>query len=427
MRIVIFKRDTKSGISDELGYYDSDSDQWSDDSIPMLINEMFGRSVLPSELSDLLMGGRMWATNVDGEFKHLPGRHSQSSHGRGGERRLYQATSNLPVELQGKSQNIIDRKIEAAQQLAPLYENVKTLTTQLEDLEIKGTSKEEMKNVQREINGAEKNITTIERQYYKDTSQDRNALYKHYEIEGQRKIIEVSKAMPEYDRKIKAKQEQARATSNNTQAMKLLNEAEDVRDSRSAKMTEIMSEGQRSALPMGKARNRNPFGELETLDDELEGIVNGFKNRVETMIPDHAMPLRPVQISLNERNGRAAYGGGVMRLSPFSSSTDYIHEFGHHFEESSSSAKSRIGRIYRGRTKGEEAISMQALSPGRGYHKTEMSKPDRFIDPYMGIQHTKGRTELISTGLEAIMADPLKFSRDDPDLFRQVYAILKSG
>jgi hypothetical protein len=54
---------------------------------------------------------------------------------------------------------------------------------------------------------------------------------------------------------------------------------------------------------------------------------------------------------------------------------------------------------------------------GRGYNKSEKTRRDKFLDPYMGKDYGRTATEILSMGLEMFYADPVQLAENDPDYF----------
>lgn len=133
----------------------------------------------------------------------------------------------------------------------------------------------------------------------------------------------------------------------------------------------------------------------------------------------------------SERGYYEQFGGRGMALSQnYRTSTVTIHEMGHHLEHHNSDVHYQAQRFLRYRTQGEDAISLATHTGHVSYDKSEVAKPDRFINPYMGkiYRDNEGKnyaTEIISMGLEKMWADPVGFAKADPQYFDFMYSVVR--
>ena len=74
--------------------------------------------------------------------------------------------------------------------------------------------------------------------------------------------------------------------------------------------------------------------------------------------------------------------------------------------------------FYKKRTEGEDLKWL-----GSGYAKTEKTRKDNFISPYMGKDYGGSDFELVSMGFQYAYTDPLKLA-EDPDMESWIYGIL---
>lgn len=93
-----------------------------------------------------------------------------------------------------------------------------------------------------------------------------------------------------------------------------------------------------------------------------------------------------------------------------------IHEAGHYWEHIDSDQLRLAKDFLDRRTAGEEPVKLKDLFPGHGYRDDEITKVDKFKEPYMGKIYTRA-TEITSMGLEGVYKDPLGFAQEDPDYF----------
>lgn len=127
--------------------------------------------------------------------------------------------------------------------------------------------------------------------------------------------------------------------------------------------------------------------------------------------------------------GRAYQESGGVYLPTNTTRRQVAHEVGHTIEFWNDNVREAAKDFLERRTKGEEKQPL-ALVSGRGYSWHEITKKDKFPDPYCGkiyperIQGGRGATEIVSMGIEYFMTDPLKFFRADPDYFRFIVKLI---
>lgn len=101
-----------------------------------------------------------------------------------------------------------------------------------------------------------------------------------------------------------------------------------------------------------------------------------------------------------------------------------VHELGHWLEESVQSIKQVALEHIVGRVRHEAVIPL-----GTGYHRTEFTQKDAFLDPYLGKCQADGSrvyTELLSVGLEWLYRDPVRLCRFDPQTATFLIDLLES-
>jgi hypothetical protein len=97
-----------------------------------------------------------------------------------------------------------------------------------------------------------------------------------------------------------------------------------------------------------------------------------------------------------------------------------VHEFGHWLEDANPDIHQKILDFYDRRTLGEALEWM-----GRGYNKSEKTRRDKFLDPYMGKDYGRTATEILSMGLEMFYADPVQLAENDPDYFDFIFDLVR--
>lgn len=84
-----------------------------------------------------------------------------------------------------------------------------------------------------------------------------------------------------------------------------------------------------------------------------------------------------------------------------------LHELGHRFERAVPEIRNQEKLFYDERTKGE---SLEWL--GSGYAKSEKTRKDDFVSPYMGKDYGGSAYELVSMGFQYAYGEPLKLMED---------------
>jgi len=125
-------------------------------------------------------------------------------------------------------------------------------------------------------------------------------------------------------------------------------------------------------------------------------------------------------------DGRAFEQGGNVYLSSSSYAKAVIHELGHTLEAKDPLIHSMTSDFRRSRIQGERAEQLRTVT-GKAYGESEYTYKDDFIDPYMGKNYNGGQTEILSMGLELFYTNPVKFAREDPEMFDFIYAVVRVG
>lgn len=106
-----------------------------------------------------------------------------------------------------------------------------------------------------------------------------------------------------------------------------------------------------------------------------------------------------------------------------------VHEISHSLEVSSPQNLRASNAFLNYRTPGEKPVKLKNLLPGHGYGAAEVARPDKFSTPYVGKLYgevgNQRATEVISMGVEALYADPLKFALEDPEYFDFILHIVR--
>lgn len=123
-------------------------------------------------------------------------------------------------------------------------------------------------------------------------------------------------------------------------------------------------------------------------------------------------------------DSRSFYWRGKVFLGPRGreSITTMIHEMGHWYEEQTGLLDKTTAWLD-ARTQGEAPVSLRALFGDR-YDENELTRPDRFLHPYIGkVYSHEGQayaTEVLSMGVEWLYKDPLELAQKDGDMFERL-------
>jgi SPP1 gp7 family putative phage head morphogenesis protein len=147
-----------------------------------------------------------------------------------------------------------------------------------------------------------------------------------------------------------------------------------------------------------------------------------------------------VQAKQAESGTRAYYmpAGGdgpfpYINVGQFDDVRVFVHEFGHHLENSleNAGALAREFRDYRIKKAGTKDVAMRKQFPDRNYSWDEVGNPDdwekTFGDSayYVGKTYASGDTEVISMGIEKLYAAPAEFAQKDPEFFKFIIGVMR--
>ncbi len=114
---------------------------------------------------------------------------------------------------------------------------------------------------------------------------------------------------------------------------------------------------------------------------------------------------------------------GLPGMMPIRTSV-IVHELGHWLEAMIPGAKDAAIAFLERRTSGDKLVKMREATGNKSYADDEVTRPDRFLDPYIG-KHYQAlgayrATETLSMGLELMATNPGMFASRDPDHFEFV-------
>jgi len=100
------------------------------------------------------------------------------------------------------------------------------------------------------------------------------------------------------------------------------------------------------------------------------------------------------------------------------------HEYGHSIEHNSRAGALGALALIRERSRGQPERALQDIFPNSSYHADERTYEDSWQSPYTGKWYQTDSTEVLSMGIEALVANPVKFLRTDPDHALHTLAVI---
>lgn len=101
-----------------------------------------------------------------------------------------------------------------------------------------------------------------------------------------------------------------------------------------------------------------------------------------------------------------------------------IHEMAHVLEVRAG-LLDKVLAFYDRRTAGEKSEKLSTLTGDHRYDPSEVAKPDKFMDAYIGRDYGRHATEVVSMGLEYMYAEPARLAKEDPDYFDFIYELVR--
>lgn len=188
---------------------------------------------------------------------------------------------------------------------------------------------------------------------------------------------------------------------------------------------------------LGTARDnakwlKNKIGEVRDVGSEgldIKGHLQNSRSSMRKVVEEaySHYPTEWIKDSMNKgtmavkKVDRGYYGGDLIAISDYGGDTTLstaFHELGHRFEDSRPGIKESEKEFYDRRTSGE---ILEWLGPG--YAKSEITRKDKFIHPYMGKDYGGHFYELVSMGFEYAYTDPTKLAEDE-DMESWIYGLL---
>lgn len=377
--------------------------------------------------------------------KHMRGQHPQARHARrysgspggsgrqlirtsakdrAGQRTLDPVYSDLPPELKARADNIIRAKDQHLDDIDLLHERHGDVSGKMKEIEDRQFTKygdlDEFSKFQLQMIEVEGEQKKLKNQFYTDTSADRKVLFNHYEKEAKNKrenFIDFTEGIENKQREWLA------ATVGTPEGKQLSSDIVSMRRDQMVLNRNTLREKNRSVI-----KHNVDSSDGKPLTKTGKAIMQVSKNELETFIPEHAVPIEGINVSVYRKKHRASYNGNTMKIGATDNIGTYFHEYGHHFEGNSRQAKRKANQFVDRRTKGENFQKLSDATGNKAYRNDEITKPDKFFDPYIGKTYSHDKsTEVISMGIEALYENPLNLAKKDPEMFDLVYAIMKSG
>lgn len=101
-----------------------------------------------------------------------------------------------------------------------------------------------------------------------------------------------------------------------------------------------------------------------------------------------------------------------------------VHEIGHGFEVRGG-LYDKAKTYYDKRTQGETLEKLGTVTGNNNFSDDELTRKDKWMNPYMGKQYASKSTEIVSMGVEYFYAEPEKLAQHDPETFDFIYNLLR--
>lgn len=165
------------------------------------------------------------------------------------------------------------------------------------------------------------------------------------------------------------------------------------------------SERNRGKVKDGWKTGREAFQEIVSDEVLPKGTPVQFVNTDE----DRSFHL---SIKPHSRVAMAEYAGPITMT----------HELGHAAEEENPRLLKRSIDWRNGRTKGEKLQKLSDVTGDDSFDSSEVTKPNKFIDSYIGKDYGSRASEVFSMGIQEMYRAPKRLADRDPDMFDFIYA-----
>lgn len=161
-----------------------------------------------------------------------------------------------------------------------------------------------------------------------------------------------------------------------------------------------------------------------------DAIVEGEKAFLRNGVREFSKLIdgKAIDVTLFPRVGRTArrsfYRNGTIYIGKppidFKDTQVVVHELGHFLEDVNPKMHESIMAFYKKRTKGDPLIRLLD-----GFGVDELTKKDKFIDPYMGKDYQGRASEILSMGLGEFYKNPYRLASKDPGYFDFIYNLVR--
>lgn len=167
----------------------------------------------------------------------------------------------------------------------------------------------------------------------------------------------------------------------------------------------------------------------ESAQREWARKIDSGTDVVARMVDASVMP-NGLSVRTRVSQTRAHYDlNGSIFMRPHEPTSTVVHELGHAIEDKYPEVLRKSIAFRERRTVGEKSVRLRDLT-GKNYQASEITKPDKFTEPYTGKLYQKRNwqtnatddyaSEILSMGLQYLYEDAQQFRRLDPDFFRFV-------
>lgn len=192
------------------------------------------------------------------------------------------------------------------------------------------------------------------------------------------------------------------------------------------KLKAIEQERDGAASPL--LRVSNPAAVTMNAADQSSETVTKWQSGVNDfnkLVSADVAPPKSIYFT-DTSNTRSSYNpeSKFLRLTDNVNNRTIVHELGHWLEDHNPEVHRKTLEFYNRRTQGEPLEWM-----GPGFDRSEVTRKDRFVHPYMGKYYLDGgqqvATEIVSMGLEYFYSQPYKLATEDPDMFDFIFNLLR--
>lgn len=123
---------------------------------------------------------------------------------------------------------------------------------------------------------------------------------------------------------------------------------------------------------------------------------------------------------------RSYYGmDGTIYMADQAGADTYTHEAGHFLEDMHREALKASKDFLEFRTEDEPIKKLNQVVKASGYRDNEVTREDKFINPYIGKDYGGSATEVMSMGLQYLHKDPVELLTKDPGMFEHVVNVAR--